>query len=222
MNKATALKEHHKIARLKWASDFVSSSDDLWSRIFFSDEKKWNLDGRDGLKSYLHCLRRQPKTAFSRQNGGGSVMVWGAFCANGTTDLVFLEGNQKAEDYIDTLSHHLLPVAFGHFGSKALFQQDNASIHTAKSTVRFLDEVGMPLIPWPAISPDLNPIENIWGKLTQEVYPCGKQYNSIEDLKTAILSAWAKLYRQYLQKLVSGMKERCIKVLRNGGGHIDM
>ena len=58
---------------------YASTSDDTWARTFFSDEKKWNLDGPDGLKYYWHCLRNDPKVAFSRQNGGGSVMVWGAF-----------------------------------------------------------------------------------------------------------------------------------------------
>jgi len=42
--------------------------------VLFSDEKKFSLDGPDGLNHYWHDLRKEPLT-FSRRNfGGGSVM----------------------------------------------------------------------------------------------------------------------------------------------------
>jgi hypothetical protein len=55
----------------------------------FSDEKIKNLDGPEGLRSYWHCLKHEKKTFFSRQNGGGSVTVWGGIWYDGTTEIVF-------------------------------------------------------------------------------------------------------------------------------------
>ena len=43
---------------------------------------------------------------------------------------------------------------------------------------------------WPAFSPDLNPVENIWAILSHSVYANGKQYDNVADLKTAIFQAW--------------------------------
>jgi hypothetical protein len=46
-----------------------------WNHIVFSDEKKFNLDGPDGLQYYWHDLRKEEQTFLSRQNGGGGVMI---------------------------------------------------------------------------------------------------------------------------------------------------
>ena len=82
---------------------------DEWPSVLFSDEKKFNLDGPDRLAYYWHDLRKELRTFLSRQQGGGSLMVWGAFSYNGTTDSVFLEGHQNFEDYQTMLKVQLLP-----------------------------------------------------------------------------------------------------------------
>ncbi len=143
--------------------DFGESN---WERTIFSDEKKWSLNGPDGLQQYWHCLRHEEKAVFSRQNGGESVMIWAGIWADGATKLTFVEGTQTADDYVNTLSEYLLPAAHRRF----VFQQDNASIHTARYTKAFFRDQEMKVMDWPALSHDLNPIENVWGYLVQRVY----------------------------------------------------
>ena len=69
------------------------------------------------------------------------------------------------------------------------------------------------ILPWPARSPDVNPIENAWGWLTHQVYKNGKQYDTVADLKTAILKAWEEIPGEYLHKLISSMKNRIFEVI---------
>lgn len=84
-------------------------------------------------------------------------------------------------------------------GEDIVFQQDNASIHTAGHTRQFLRERNIPLLDWPACSPDLNPIENLWGWLARRVYSNGKQFANVNDLKSAIRVAWGQIPIDYLK-----------------------
>ncbi|GBN51643.1 hypothetical protein AVEN_130671-1 [Araneus ventricosus] len=83
-----------------------------WQSVLFSDEKKWNLDGPDGWASYWHDLCKEPLCLFlNRRQGGGSVMVWAAFCYNGQVSLHFASGLQTPQYYTKTLEdncYHLL------------------------------------------------------------------------------------------------------------------
>ncbi|POM70640.1 transposable element Tc3 Transposase [Phytophthora palmivora] len=157
------LTKKHKEARLMWAREKVAWDAEKWPKVVFSDEKKFNLDGPDGFQYYWHDLRHEPQIYARRQNGGGSVMVWGAFCAQGKSELVILEGTQDSERYIYSLSEHLLPYINRSYGRDCIFQHDNASIHSSTATKAFLDEENVTTMKLPAKSPDLNPIENMWG-----------------------------------------------------------
>ena len=74
-----------------------------------------------------------------------------------------------------------------------LFQQDNAAIYSASITKNYLLEQKIRLFDLPVCSPDLSPIENLWGLIVAKVYEGGRQYSAISELKNAILDAWEKI-----------------------------
>lgn len=71
-------------------------------------------------------------------------------------------------------------------GPDFIFQHDNASIHTSRATKTFLQDRNFDVLDWPTCSPDLNPIENLWGWLVRRVYANGKQFDRVSELQSAI------------------------------------
>lgn len=122
-----------------------------------------------------------------------------------------------ATDYQETLEHGLLPYISNDNNIGCIFQQDNAPIHTARSTITWLEERNIEILPWPALSPDLNPIENLWGILTRRVYKNGKQFNTLNELKNAILNEWDQISLEEVRNLIMSMPNRIFSVILNSG-----
>ncbi len=96
----------------------------------------------------------------------------------GVGPLCFLKTNVTAPVYQEILEHFMLPSADQLFkDADFIFQQDVAPAHTAKSTKSWLNDHGVGVLDWPANSPDLNPIENIY----------------TDELKAAVKETWASI-----------------------------
>ena len=84
--------------------------------------------------------------------------------AAGTGSLLRLHSKIKATVILEK---HVVPNLKSVINQLALFMQDNALCHTAKSFKTFLAEEDVTVMVWPAKSPYMIPIENVW-KLLKE------------------------------------------------------
>ena len=151
--------------------------------------------------------------------------VLGGFSYNGTLKLQKIESNINSSEYTDLLKNafenNFNNIKFNK-NKKIRFQQDNAPIHCSKYTKNWLKSQGnIKVLKWPAKSPDLNPIENLWGYLTLKVYEGKKQYSSKKELENAIIKEWKNIDLKMLKKLVNDMPLRIGKVILNQGKFIN-
>lgn len=85
----------------------------------------------------------------------------------------------------------------------------------------FLNEVGMSTMDWPALSPDLNPIEHLWDQLKRRVRARDPAPSTLGEFKTALLEEWNNISQEDVKKLIRSMKNRLRAVIRARGGNTE-
>lgn len=205
--------------RLKWAKERSEWTQRQWDSIIWSDESRFELCvsnlknkviRRPGEEFLSECIRRSVKFPVS-------VMVWGCMSAQGVGALHIVDGTVNADKYIGILENHLLPTIrdVERRNVEYIFQQDGAPCHTAKKTKAWMEENEVNLMEWPSSSPDLSPIETLWGVIKKKLKqnPPKTKTQLIEHIR----AIWSSFDEIFCKSLVSTMNKRIQYVIKNKG-----
>ncbi len=111
-----------------------------------------------------------------------SVMIWAAMSSAGVGPLCFLKSTVNAAIYQEILEHFMLPSADKLYG-------DADFIYFHAGTNSWFNDHGVTVLDWPANSPDLNPIENLWSIVKRKMRDT--RPNNADDLKATVKETWA-------------------------------
>ncbi len=189
-----------------------------WSKVLFSDKSKFCISfGNQGPRVWRKSEEAQnPCCLKSSVKFTQSVMIWAAMSSAGVGPLCFLKSTVNAAIYQEILEHFMLPSADKLYGDADLiFQQDLTPAHTAKGTKSWFNDHGVGVLDWPANSPDLNPIENLWGIVKRRVRDT--RPNNADELKATVKETWASIPPQQCHKLITSMPRRIEAVIKAKG-----
>ncbi len=210
--KKPRLEAHHKAARVAFARAHPSEA--YWRNVFFSDEKTFGL--RYDQRGQWVELNEQPEPR-GTEKYGTSVRVWGAVGYLGTSPLYLIPKSMLAQDYQTFLQERVFPDLEEIFGTGWIFQQDGDGSHSAKLVTRWLDEQEEDWISdWPARSPDVSPIENLWAILGQMLV--GLRARTVDGLWRRLAQAWEAIPEEQIRELGDSLPAR-LKLVIAGEGH---
>ena len=145
-----------------------------------------------------------------------SIMVWGDFSGdNGRGGLYFIPKNvtMTGDSYLRVLDHHMLP--FWDIRRCNHFMQDSDPVHRSRVVKKWLKDNHVPVFECPRNSPDLNPIENAWNYMKNEVQEAHS--TNIQTLKEVLMKLWGPIYAEYFWKFVESMPNILHNVIKTKG-----
>lgn len=204
-----------KVKRLDWANNFKTTYGNL-ELLLVSDEKRWNLNGPDGAsKAWDDDLHRKVRTTVKFQCA--SVYAWACFGVNYCSELhIHKEGHCDGMDYISVLKKEKDNHAFD--GGRILLQ-DGATWHTSALVKNWVANNGLAVHTIPPNSPDLNPIENVWGTITNRLYKGGRRFANKDSLIAALKAEWRIFQEDVFMRrtLIEDMTDRVAAVQQSKG-----
>lgn len=219
--KKLVIREVNRKKRLSWCREKRKLTvGNYWRKVIFSDESKivvgqnsrvyiWRKRGEGWRPDLVEARRAKPSY---------EVMIWGCISWHGVGTITAVNGNINAEKYQQVLNDNLWPVIVRHFPNEQyIFQDDNAPVHRARSTQDFIHRNGITTMSWPAQSPDLNIIENLWLLLKRKLQARVGRIENKDDLFREIQRVWTSITPQYVQSLYNTIPRRLQSVIRLKG-----
>ena len=149
-------------------------------------------------------------------------MIWGCMMWDGVGYACRIEGKMDAELYTQIIEDELVN-SLEYYGLKVddiIFQQDNNPKHTSKKARKWFEDHDMNVMKWPPQSPDLNPIEHLWGHLKRRLSAYPEPPKGILELWERAQKEWEEIGKEVCQNLIESMPNRIQAVLKAKGGYI--
>jgi hypothetical protein len=224
--------------RLVFAKQHLNAGTN-WAGVMAIDSCMFRLDRVGGRRGVWRLLEDGPQRAVGvpSHSRKGALHAYAGITAFGKTQLVFVSGttgmrpsfkNAKGEymkgvgaaEFQHVLRTKLVPAAEEIFCAAEVdswqLLMDRAPAHSAASTQRWLQQHDVSVVSgWPGNSPDMNPIENLWGWMKAKLYR--RQLRNITELKAAVQELWEQVPDYMLTRLMGSMERRLRDVVARQG-----
>lgn len=215
-----------------------------WNGVMVTDSSYFRLHAQSGKQAGRWC-RPENRDVVQFLKHSIAVHCYMGITCFGATSLMFVTGTHKqisqhinpktkqphsgvcSKEYSEVIAELFVPQGqdlFQHspkWSGSWQLQQDNAKPHMTATNLELIDKLvpGKRFMKWPANSPDLSPVENVWAWMDQELRK-RPQCHTVDELKATLSNIRDSIPPSTFSNLFKGMTRRMDIVIERGGGHI--
>lgn len=191
--------------------------EDDWSRIVYSDECKFPLIVSNGR---LRVRRRADEMLEEdmiqhHDDFSDEILVWGTMSYDGLGKVVRVEGTIKGKDYLRVIRYRIGRRYSGLYTGENIYMHDNARPHVANIVKDWFEQKDIEVLDWPAQSPDLNIIEDIWNMLKYRMR--GEDFEDLDEVWKRVEREWNAITVEEVRSIYDSLPRR-MRAVRDAQG----
>ena len=211
--------------RLSFARGYENWNEDQWEHVIFSDEKTFEGEGRKRQQRVRRPAGHRFDPAYSRHTVtfAPSHHVFACFCARGPGYAHAYKGTLDGKAMCKLVRDCVLPTAADYYDSRVpelwWLMHDNSPPFNSPEVRKLRHDKYIQKMEFPANSPDINPIENLWPRvqaMVDELHP-----TTAEAVADAFCECWPKMDLDMLNEYAQSMPERIAAVIEAEGDATD-
>nr|CAH7732366.1 unnamed protein product [Callosobruchus chinensis] len=216
------LTARHRTARLQWV---IAHEDWLLPQgrnVLFSDESRFGLVSNDCRESAWRERGGQNRLATAigvAPYRGATQMFWGGIRFNGRKQLICILETMTGACYLQNIIDAIVQPLRNEIGELFIFMDDNASPHRTRAVQQALQNGSIARLEWPAMSPDMSPIEDVWDYVSRAIFSRNNPPRSTQELIVAATEEWDNIPQEVINHLIIGMHRRVDALIRSRGGN---
>jgi transposase len=209
------LSDAQKQRRVTFATEFRRTD---WSNHVFWDEKVFYLTHPPNPKNDVVWDERGAEYFKEEQAHPLSYNVGLAISTRGPTRVIPYEGTINSNKFMEMAEQAIEDADNMFQGERYTWLMDGASCHRSKATQAWMSQEVPDLFPykkWPANSPDISPIENVFGYVQDQVDQ--KNPKDLKSLKRIVNSQFKQLSAEKCKKFISALPGRLKRIIESKG-----
>nr|CAH7737755.1 unnamed protein product [Callosobruchus chinensis] len=213
-----SLTARHRTARLQWARAQQDWLLPQWRNVLFSDESRFRLVSDDYRERFWRKRGGQNILATAigvGPYGVGTQLFWDGIRFNGRAQLIHIPETMTGAYYLQNIINAIVQPLRNEIGDQFIFMDDNARPHRTRAVQQALENGDIAKLEWPAMSPDINPIEHVWNYVSRAIFNRNNPPRITQELIVAATEEWDNIPQEVINNLIIGMHRRVDELIRS-------
>nr|CAH7729293.1 unnamed protein product [Callosobruchus chinensis] len=153
----------------------------------------------------LTARHRTARLQWARAHQDWLLPQWRNVLFSDESRFGLIPGTMAGAYYLRNIINAIVQPLRNEIGDQFILMDDNARPHRTKVVQQALENGNIARLEWPAMSPDMNPIERVWDYVSRAIFNRNNPPKSTQELIVAATEEWDNIPHEVINNLIIGM-----------------